>query len=62
MRAPKPSEQFKQDWQAFLAEHGGKSSAEARSEAEAVAKRFEQDMAAGRLKRHGRLARSRVRC
>jgi hypothetical protein len=45
-----PSEQFKQDWQAFLAEHGGKSSAEARSEAEAVAKRFEQDKAAGRLK------------
>ena len=44
------SEQFKQDWQAFLAEHGGKSSAEARSEAEAVTRRFEQDKAAGRLK------------
>jgi hypothetical protein len=46
----KLSEQFKQDWQAFLAEHGGKSSAEARSEAEAVTRRFEQDKAAGRLK------------
>src|SRR5262249_62377752 len=48
-RAPKPSEQFKQDWQAFLAEHGGKSSAEARSEAEAGAKRVEQDTRASRL-------------
>lgn len=60
MRAPKPSEQFKQDWQAFLAEHGGKSSAEARSEAEAVAKRFEQDMAAGRLNSLRRPSRNRT--
>ena len=60
MRAPKPSKQFKQDWQAFLAEHGGKSSAEARSEAEAVAKRFRQDMAAGRLKSLRRFWRKRT--
>jgi len=55
------TEQFKQDWQAFLAEHGGKSSAEARSEAEAVAKRFEQDMAAGRLNSLRRPSRKRTR-
>jgi Protein of unknown function (DUF3102) len=60
MRAPKPSKQFKQAWQAFLAEHGGKSSAEARSEAEAVAKRFRQDMAAGRLKSLRRFWRKRT--